>query len=62
MAKGVKKIKWTGQGIVKKDLSIPNKKVVIAPDQHVFFEVDQWYDGTPETDKKKEYNLDFSGS
>jgi len=53
MAKGVKKIKWTGQGIVKKDSSIPNKKVVIAPDQHVFFEVDQWYDGTPETDKKK---------
>lgn len=53
MIKGVKKIKWAGEGIVKKDLSTPNKKVVIAPDQHVFFEVEKWYDATPETDRKK---------
>jgi outer membrane protein OmpA-like peptidoglycan-associated protein len=53
MVKGVKKIKWAGEGIVKKDLSTPNKKVVIAPDQHVFFEVEKWYDATPETDRKK---------
>jgi len=53
MAKGVKKIKWSGVGTVKKDQSIPNKKVVIAPDQQVLFEVENWYDGTPEADKKK---------
>lgn len=53
MIKGVKKIKWTGDGIVKKDLSIPNKKVVIAPDQHVFFTIEKWYDATTESDKKK---------
>nr|WP_294931369.1 hypothetical protein [uncultured Flavobacterium sp.] len=53
MIKGVKKIKWAGEGIVKKDLSTPNKKVVIAPDQQVLFEVEKWYDATPETDKKK---------
>jgi outer membrane protein OmpA-like peptidoglycan-associated protein len=53
MVKGIKKIKWSGVGIVKSNLSTPNKKVVIAPDQLVFFEVEKWYDATPETDKKK---------
>ncbi|WP_427873954.1 OmpA family protein [Flavobacterium sp. MMS24-S5] len=53
MAKGVKKIKWTGQGKVISNLSVPNKKAAISPSEYVFFEVDQWYDGTPETDKKK---------
>ncbi|CAD0002944.1 OmpA family protein [Flavobacterium chungangense] len=53
MVKGVKKIKWSGIGVVKKDLSTPNKKVVIAPDQQVLFEVEKWYEATPETDKKK---------
>jgi outer membrane protein OmpA-like peptidoglycan-associated protein len=53
MAKGVKRIKWTGKGKVIGNLSIPNKKVVISPDQDVFFEVDLWHDGTTETDKKK---------
>jgi hypothetical protein len=53
MAKGVKKIKLTGQGKVISNLSVPNKKAAISPSEYVFFEVDQWYDGTPETDKKK---------
>lgn len=53
MVKGVKKIKWSGVGIVKGNLSTPNKKVVIAPDQQVFFEVEKWYEATPEADKKK---------
>lgn len=53
MAKGVKKIKWSGVGIVKSDLSTPNEKVVIAPDQQVLFEVEKWYEATPEADKKK---------
>lgn len=54
MVKGVKRIKWTGKGKVIAKLSIPNKKVVIAPDQEIFFEVDLWYEGTTETDKKKD--------
>lgn len=53
MAKGVKKIKWTGKGKVISNLSIPNKKVVIHPDQVVSFEVDLWYDGTTGEEKKK---------
>ena len=53
MAKGVKRIKWTGSGKVISNLSTPNKKVVIHPDQYVSFEVDLWYEGTPEADKKK---------
>lgn len=54
MAKGIKKIKWTGEGKVIKNLSIPNKKVVIAGDQEVYFTVDLWYEGTTEADKKKD--------
>jgi hypothetical protein len=61
MAKGVKKIKWTGQGIVKNELSVPNQKVVIAPDQDVFFQVGQWYESTPEADKKKAVTWMFQG-
>jgi outer membrane protein OmpA-like peptidoglycan-associated protein len=53
MAKGVKKIKWTGEGTVKSSLSIPNKKVTIDPDQFVLFSVGQWDEGISETDKKK---------
>ncbi|HSD07018.1 OmpA family protein [Flavobacterium sp.] len=53
MAKGVKKIKWSGVGIVKSDLSTPNEKVVIAPNQQVLFEVEKWFEATPEADKKK---------
>ncbi|WP_278011751.1 hypothetical protein [Flavobacterium gyeonganense] len=53
MAKGVKRIKWTGDGKVISNLSTPNKKIVIHPDQYVAFEVDLWYDGTPEAEKKK---------
>ena len=53
MAKGVKRIKWTGKGKVISDLSIPNKKVVIHPNQVVSFEVDLWYDGTTGEEKKK---------
>lgn len=54
MAKGVRKIKWTGKGKVISHLSVPNKKVVITGDQEAFFEVDLWYQGTTEADKKKD--------
>ncbi|MEA9413735.1 hypothetical protein [Flavobacterium sp. PL02] len=53
MAKGVKKIKWTGVGKVISSFSRPNEKLAIAPDQEVSFEVSEWYDGTPEADKRK---------
>ncbi|WP_409415793.1 OmpA family protein [Flavobacterium sp. PS2] len=53
MAKGVKKIKWTGEGTVKSSLSIPNKKVTIDPDQFVLFTVGQWDEGVTEIEKKK---------
>jgi len=53
MAKGVKRIKWTGKGNVIGNLSKANKKVVITADQDVFFEVDLWHEGTTEADKKK---------
>jgi hypothetical protein len=53
MAKGVKKIKWTGVGRVVNSLSIPNKKVVMVANQDVFFEVDSWFEDTIEEQKKK---------
>lgn len=53
MAKGVKKIKWTGYGKVISDLSVPNKKAVIRADQEVTFEVDQWFNDTTEDEKKR---------
>ncbi|MBE0390786.1 OmpA family protein [Flavobacterium sp. PL002] len=54
MAKGVKKIKWSQVGKVVSSLSIPEKKLVIQPDQFVYFEVEKWYDGTTASDKKKD--------
>ncbi|MBF7092008.1 hypothetical protein IUY40_10705 [Flavobacterium sp. ALJ2] len=53
MAKGVKKIKWTGVGKVISGFSRPNEKLAIAPDQEVSVEVSEWYEGTPEADKRK---------
>jgi outer membrane protein OmpA-like peptidoglycan-associated protein len=53
MAKGVKKIKWTGKGKVIANKSIPNKKVTIDADQIVSFEVESWYNQTTEEEKKK---------
>jgi outer membrane protein OmpA-like peptidoglycan-associated protein len=53
MAKGVKKLKWTGEGTVKSNLSIPNRKVTIDPDQYVWFTVGEWDEGVSEVDKRK---------
>jgi outer membrane protein OmpA-like peptidoglycan-associated protein len=53
MAKGVKRIKWTGKGKVISDQSVPNKKVAVHPDGVVSFEVDLWHDGTTKEEKKK---------
>lgn len=53
MLKGVKKIRWTGKGTVYTNRSIPNQKLIVAPDQWVYFEVGEWFPGTTDADKKK---------
>ena len=53
MAKGIKKIKWTGTGEILPKLSINNQKVTIKADQFVYFNVSEWFESTPESDKSK---------
>lgn len=53
MAKGIKKIKWTGIGEIMPKLSVTNQKVTIKADQFVYFNVSEWFDSTPESDKSK---------
>lgn len=56
MAKGIKKIVWTGEGKVynAKKGSIPGQLLVIAPDQYVWFKIGEWQAGTTDQDKKKD--------
>ncbi|WP_025141867.1 OmpA family protein [Pedobacter jeongneungensis] len=56
MAKGIKKIIWTGEGKVynANKGSIPGQLVVVAPDQYVWFKIGEWQAGTTEQDKKKD--------
>ncbi len=52
MAKGVKKIKWAdGRAYLK--MCIPDKKLVIPPDEWVWFKVGAWEAGTTDADKTK---------
>jgi outer membrane protein OmpA-like peptidoglycan-associated protein len=53
MAKGIKKIEWTGEGKIASNLSIQDKKAVIQADQFVFFKITEWFDGTSDEDKRK---------
>jgi outer membrane protein OmpA-like peptidoglycan-associated protein len=53
MAKGVKKIKWTGEGTVKSNMSKANTKVTIDPGQYVWFTVGEWDAGVSDVDKRK---------
>jgi len=53
MAKGIKKIDWTGKGKILSDLSIPNKKAVIQADQFVYFKIAEWDNGITDEDKKR---------
>lgn len=53
MSKGVKKIKWNGKGTVFSNLSVPDSKVIIAPDQFVYFQIAEWLPDTTPEDKKK---------
>jgi len=56
MAKGIKKIIWTGEGKVynANKGSIPGQLVVVAPDQYVWFKIGEWQPGTIDQDKKKD--------
>lgn len=56
MAKGIKKIVWSGEGKVYNATkgSIPGQLVVVAPDQYVWFKIGEWQPGTAEQDKKKD--------
>lgn len=53
MAKGVKKIKYI-KGIIYPDMSVPNLKLTIEPNQWVWFMVSEWETGTTEKDKERE--------
>jgi hypothetical protein len=54
MAKGVKKIKWTGNGSVLEDYtSTANNIICVKPNQMVSFVVSEWYDDTTATEKEK---------
>lgn len=52
MAKGIKKIEWTGEGKTVKKLS-SNEVITIEAEQFVSFKISDWYDGTTEEDKKR---------
>ncbi|WP_128332108.1 OmpA family protein [Apibacter sp. HY039] len=56
MAKGVKKIKWTGKetGVVRADLSKPNEYMTIVAGKQATFTVGEWEAGTNAEDKKKD--------
>lgn len=54
MAKGIKKIKWTGKGKVFQSKSNLSSRMVIPPDEFVWFKVIEWLPGTTEDDKKKD--------
>ncbi|WP_392420413.1 hypothetical protein ACF3OE_03665 [Capnocytophaga canis] len=53
MAKGVKKIKYI-KGNVYPDMSVPNVRLTIKPNQWVWFMVSEWESGTTEKDKERE--------
>jgi len=55
MAKGIKKIVWTGEGTVYNASkgSIPGQLAVVAPSQDVWFKIGEWEAGTTEQDKSK---------
>lgn len=59
MEKGIERIKWTGEGQVASNLSIPNVKVTIKADQFVYFQVSEWADGTTKAEKEKNIFWDF---
>ncbi|PST83473.1 hypothetical protein C7T94_12995 [Pedobacter yulinensis] len=55
MAKGIKKIAWTGEGKVYNAAKgpVPNQLLVVAPDQFVWFKISEWHEGTSQPEKAK---------
>ncbi|WP_264552102.1 OmpA family protein [Flavobacterium sp. N2038] len=53
MEKGIERIKWTGEGQVAANHSIPNVKITIKADQFVYFQVSEWADDTTKEEKEK---------
>lgn len=51
MAKGVKKIKYTG-GVIFPKMSVPNQRLTVVPDQWVSFDVAEWLPDTSAAEKK----------
>ncbi|MDN3673504.1 OmpA family protein [Flavobacterium branchiarum] len=52
MAKGIKKIEWTGEGSIISNLSERNRKARIKADQFVYFKITEWHEGTTDEQKK----------
>ena len=52
MAKGVKKIEWTGKGEIIGNFSVKNPRAKIKADQFVYFKIAEWHEGTTEQEKK----------
>lgn len=54
MARGIKKIRWTGEGKVFQSRSNLSTKMVIPPGEFVWFKITEWHTGTTAEDKKKD--------
>ena len=54
MAKGVKKIKWVGSGGVLGNHSLEDTILCIRPNEEAPFVVGEWYNETPEEDKRRD--------
>lgn len=59
MEKGIERIKWTGEGQVVANYSIPNVKVTINADQFVYFQISEWADDTTQVEKEKNVFWNF---
>ncbi|MBZ4043833.1 glycoside hydrolase family 24 protein [Flavobacterium hibisci] len=54
MAKGVKKIKWVGSGGVLGNHSLEDTILCVRPNEEAPFVVGEWYNETPEEDKRRD--------
>lgn len=52
MAKGIKKIEWTGKGEIVSSFLLKSAKLKIKADQFVYFKITEWHDGTTAEEKK----------
>ncbi|WP_130736586.1 OmpA family protein [Flavobacterium sp. J27] len=59
MARGVKKIKWTGKGKVFQKKSDYSSRMVIPPNEFVWFTISEWLSGTTPEDQKKDITWIF---